>query len=168
MVARGDRTFRQTDVSRLELGKVGLPHRERLALLSAVLGLATDDLVDAWAGSAPTTMPRQVPQQCKPMNQQAIAQPANPGLVAGSRDLDDALVTSSPAWRLGSTNWTKLLAESEEIRFTARHLRAQSQLRVEHAWRLHAEAASLLETWQSGRTDVRRAELPEVLSEATS
>lgn len=133
MVARGDTTFRQTDVSRLELGKVGLPRRERLAHLAAVLELSTDDLVDAWAGSAPTTMPRQVPQQCKPNDQQAVAQPDKPGPVAGSHDMDDALVTSSPSWRPGSTNCPNLLAESEEILFTARHLRAQSQLRLERA-----------------------------------
>ena len=53
IVMHGDVTFRQTDVSRLELGKVALPHRERLAHIAAVLGLSEGGLLarSGWAGA---------------------------------------------------------------------------------------------------------------------
>jgi transcriptional regulator with XRE-family HTH domain len=53
IVAHGDRAFRQTDVSRLELGKVALPHRDRLAHIAAVLDLPLGTLLaqSGWAGA---------------------------------------------------------------------------------------------------------------------
>lgn len=53
VAARGDAAFRQSDVSRLELGKVGLPHRERLGRLAAVLDLTPGELLarSGWAGA---------------------------------------------------------------------------------------------------------------------
>jgi transcriptional regulator with XRE-family HTH domain len=53
VVALGDAAFRQSDVSRLELGKVGLPHRIRLASLAAALDLPLGELLarSGWAGA---------------------------------------------------------------------------------------------------------------------
>jgi transcriptional regulator with XRE-family HTH domain len=50
----GDEAFRQSDVSRLERGKVTLPRRERLEHVAAVLGLSLGDLLarSGWTGAA--------------------------------------------------------------------------------------------------------------------
>jgi transcriptional regulator with XRE-family HTH domain len=63
MVAHGDATFRQSDGSRLENGKIGLPQRERLNHLAAVLDLPVGQLLAraGWAGADsafPTEEPR--------------------------------------------------------------------------------------------------------------
>jgi transcriptional regulator with XRE-family HTH domain len=52
MIDHGDVTFRQSDVSRLERGKVVLPHRERLEHMAAVLGLSLGELLarSGWSG----------------------------------------------------------------------------------------------------------------------
>ena len=52
-MAVGDDAFRQSDVSRLERGKVGLPHRDRLSLIAAVLGLSPGELLarSGWSGA---------------------------------------------------------------------------------------------------------------------
>jgi transcriptional regulator with XRE-family HTH domain len=52
MIDHGDMTFRQSDVSRLERGKVGLPRRERLEHMAAVLGLSLGELLarSGWSG----------------------------------------------------------------------------------------------------------------------
>jgi signal transduction histidine kinase len=57
MVAQGDATFRQSDVSRLERSKVGLPQRERLFHLAAVLDLSVGELLAraGWAGADATS-----------------------------------------------------------------------------------------------------------------
>jgi transcriptional regulator with XRE-family HTH domain len=53
VASRGDWTFRQSDVSRLERGKVLLPHRERLTLIAAVLELPLGELLarSGWVGA---------------------------------------------------------------------------------------------------------------------
>lgn len=53
VAAHGDPAFRQSDVSRLERGKVGLPHRDRLARIAAVLDLTPGELLarSGWAGA---------------------------------------------------------------------------------------------------------------------
>jgi transcriptional regulator with XRE-family HTH domain len=53
VVAQGDGTFRQSDVSRLELGKVDFPRRERLRHIAAALGLSLGELLAAsgWDGA---------------------------------------------------------------------------------------------------------------------
>jgi transcriptional regulator with XRE-family HTH domain len=53
VIAHGDDAFRQSDVSRLERGKVGRPHRDRLAHIAAVLGLSPGELLarSGWAGA---------------------------------------------------------------------------------------------------------------------
>jgi transcriptional regulator with XRE-family HTH domain len=53
MVEHGDTAFRQSDVSRLELGKVELPHRGRLCHLAAVLELSLGQLLtrSGWSGA---------------------------------------------------------------------------------------------------------------------
>ena len=50
----GDEAFRQSDVSRLERGKVTLPRRERLVHVAAVLGLSLGELLarSGWTGAA--------------------------------------------------------------------------------------------------------------------
>ena len=52
VIAQGDDAFRQSDVSRLERGKVGLPHRDRLSHIAAVLGLSPGKPLarSGWAG----------------------------------------------------------------------------------------------------------------------
>ena len=52
VVDHGDVTFRQSDVSRLERGKVILPHRERLEHIAAVLGLSLGEMLarSGWSG----------------------------------------------------------------------------------------------------------------------
>jgi transcriptional regulator with XRE-family HTH domain len=52
MIDRGDLTFRQSDVSRLERGKVALPHRDRLEHMAAVLGISLGELLarSGWSG----------------------------------------------------------------------------------------------------------------------
>jgi CheY-like chemotaxis protein/transcriptional regulator with XRE-family HTH domain len=54
VVASGDAAFRQSDVSRLERGRVGLPHRVRLARIAGALGLSAGELLarSGWAGAA--------------------------------------------------------------------------------------------------------------------
>jgi len=49
---QGDAAFRQSDVSRLERGKVVLPHRERLEHIATVLGLSLGELLarSGWSG----------------------------------------------------------------------------------------------------------------------
>lgn len=53
VIVQGDDAFRQSDVSRLERGKVGLPHRDRLGHIAAVLGLSPGELLarSGWAGA---------------------------------------------------------------------------------------------------------------------
>lgn len=53
VAACGDGTFRQSDVSRVERGKVTLPHRARLAHIAAVLGLPLGELLarSGWMGA---------------------------------------------------------------------------------------------------------------------
>jgi transcriptional regulator with XRE-family HTH domain len=53
VASRGDWAFRQSDVSRLERGKVLLPHRERLTQIAAVLELPLGELLaqSGWAGA---------------------------------------------------------------------------------------------------------------------
>jgi transcriptional regulator with XRE-family HTH domain len=53
VAARGDATFRQSDVSRLERGRIGLPHRERLEHIASVLALSVGELLarSGWAGA---------------------------------------------------------------------------------------------------------------------
>jgi transcriptional regulator with XRE-family HTH domain len=52
MIDHGDVTFRQSDVSRLERGKVDLPHRDRLEHMATVLGLSLGELLarSGWSG----------------------------------------------------------------------------------------------------------------------
>jgi transcriptional regulator with XRE-family HTH domain len=53
VIAQGTDAFRQSDVSRLERGKVGLPHRDRLSHIAAALGLSPGELLarSGWAGA---------------------------------------------------------------------------------------------------------------------
>ncbi len=64
---------RQSDISRLERGRVGLPRRARLLRLAAVLGLAPGDLLarSGWAG-ADRAMPGAAPP---PARREAEAKP---------------------------------------------------------------------------------------------
>jgi transcriptional regulator with XRE-family HTH domain len=53
IAAHGDEAFRQSDVSRLERGKVTLPRRERLEHIAAVLELSLGELLarSGWTGA---------------------------------------------------------------------------------------------------------------------
>lgn len=64
----GDQTFRQSDVSRLERGKVGLPRRERLEHLAATLDLPLGDLLarSGWTGAAAAFVPRREENRAAP------------------------------------------------------------------------------------------------------
>ncbi|MFN8592591.1 MAG: helix-turn-helix domain-containing protein [Thermomicrobiales bacterium] len=55
VVKQGDGAFRQSDVSRLERGKVALPHRDRLRHIAAALGISPGELLasSGWAGMEP-------------------------------------------------------------------------------------------------------------------
>jgi transcriptional regulator with XRE-family HTH domain len=59
MASVGDETFRQSDVSRLERGKVELPHLQRLACLAAVLDMPLGELLarSGWAAHGPAHSP---------------------------------------------------------------------------------------------------------------
>ena len=65
---RGDEAFRQSDVSRLERGKVGLPRRDRLERVAGVLGLSVGELLarSGWAGAE--TAPGPTLPLCPPTN----------------------------------------------------------------------------------------------------
>jgi transcriptional regulator with XRE-family HTH domain len=65
MVAYGDAAFRQSDVSRLELGKVELPHRDRLCRLAAVLDVSPGELLarSGWAGAQTAFTSEEAPQK---------------------------------------------------------------------------------------------------------
>jgi transcriptional regulator with XRE-family HTH domain len=59
VAARGDSTFRQSDVSRLERGNVTLPHRARLERVAMVLGLPLGELLErsGWYGRVTSDPP---------------------------------------------------------------------------------------------------------------
>jgi hypothetical protein len=84
MIARGDVVFRQSEVSRLERGKVRLPHRERLGHLAAVLGLSVGELLarSGWVGAdaafAPPARPTpgEDPRPVPPIADRAAAAPS--------------------------------------------------------------------------------------------
>lgn len=54
VAAAGEVRFRQSDVSRLERGRVALPRGDRLERIAAVLGLSVGELLarSGWAGAA--------------------------------------------------------------------------------------------------------------------
>jgi transcriptional regulator with XRE-family HTH domain len=166
MVAHGDVTFRQTDVSRLELGKVALPRRERVAHLAAVLELPLDELIAAWAGCATPQTPGQALRQRKATASEGEILRTDPGPVATPVGPDEDLLNPPrrPGWT-DPANWRSLLAESEELRITSRHLRAQSMLRVERAQHLHAEVVAALAVHRGPRLDRNAAETPSASTE---
>ena len=67
MIDHGDLTFRQSDVSRLERGKVVLPHRERLEHIATVLGLSLGELLarSGWSGWCEWSVEAIVPADAK-------------------------------------------------------------------------------------------------------
>lgn len=75
----GDEAFRQSDVSRLERGKVTLPRRERLEHIAAVLGLSLGDLLarSGWTGAASA-----FPAERSPNSSGADARPGRAPVVA--------------------------------------------------------------------------------------
>jgi transcriptional regulator with XRE-family HTH domain len=98
VASRGDGTFRQSDVSRLERGKVLLPHRERLTQIAAVLELPLGELLSrsGWAG-AETLFP-------------AEATAANP-LVLPQHGAKAPGITPEPPF-VETTSWREVMAQA--------------------------------------------------------
>ncbi|MDP9365390.1 MAG: helix-turn-helix domain-containing protein [Chloroflexota bacterium] len=123
VVDAGGEGFRQSDVSRLERGKVGLPRRDRLGRVAVALGLPLGELLarSGWAGAEAVvrqwhTAPRPSTPTFPPP---ALAPAAAP-------------VNSSPAGRpaMGDPRLRELIAQAQATR-------AQSQevlRRLEEAW----------------------------------
>jgi hypothetical protein len=78
VAAHGDRAFRQTDVSRLERGKIGFPHCERLCHIAAALGLSPGELLarSGWAGAAVAVVPQEPPMPATTATPDGAAVPA--------------------------------------------------------------------------------------------
>ena len=131
VVAHGDATFRQSDVSRLECERVHLPDRARLEHVAAALGLPLAELLDraGWtsagpdgghargtgrtahvvsAGAAPRTVSSPSPRIAVPGG----SQPASTGTPALNYDRLHASIASARATRARTQ---ELLAESAAL-----------------------------------------------------
>ncbi len=131
MVAHGDASFRQSDVSRLEHGKIGLPHRERLSRLAAVLDLPVGELLAraGWAG-AEAAFASEEPGgrrgDAAPVIEAANAAALSPLSQLGTGSLSDA---SSPLDRYGQILSTYLHSPGEQALYDASLM---SQTLVQH------------------------------------
>lgn len=116
----GDGTFRQSDVSRLEHGKVTLPRRERLEHIAAVLGLSLGDLLarSGWTGAASAfasgRSPHQGGQDARPDSTVMDASSRLPGSPAG----ESAAI---------SRNLRRLIAQAHETRTRTREVLRQCE-----------------------------------------
>ena len=116
---RGDEAFRQSDVSRLELGKVALPRRERLEHIAAILGLSLGHLLarSGWTGAASAF---------------AAEPPSNSLVTAVRLDRAPAAAFSFPEWRAGesaavSQNLRQLIEQARETRARTREVLRQCE-----------------------------------------
>jgi len=109
VAAQGDAAFRQTDVSRLERGKVSLPRRQRLGHIAAALGLSLGELLmrSGWidGGTAPAADALRTP----PAPSEPFATSTPQPVVPPNMETEVARVASSSPLR-------ELIAQSEEIR----------------------------------------------------
>jgi signal transduction histidine kinase/ribosome-binding protein aMBF1 (putative translation factor) len=131
VAAHGDAAFRQSDVSRLEHGKVGLPQRERLGHLAAVLDLPVGELLAraGWAGAeaafaAEASRPRR--GDSAPVTEAATAAPLPPLSLVGTSSPSD---TNSPLDRYGEILSTYLYSPGEQALYEASLM---SQTLVQH------------------------------------
>ena len=116
----GDEAFRQSDVSRLELGKVTLPRRERLEHIAAILGLSLGHLLarSGWTGAATAfaTEPsaNAAEQDARPDRAPAPTTPA-----ASERRATDSMLVSQ--------NLRQLIEQSRETRSRTREVLRQCE-----------------------------------------
>ena len=120
VAARGDVAFRQTDVSRLERGKVGLPRCQRLAHIAAVLGYSPGELL-ALSGWADERVAPSTDQPAAPVGPPVVA-------VSGS-SLPKAPVVSPAETRLTAelARLSELMAQSAAIRGRSREVLQQCE-----------------------------------------
>jgi transcriptional regulator with XRE-family HTH domain len=127
VIAHGDDAFRQSDVSRLERGKVGRPHRDRLAHIAAVLGLSPGALLarSGWAG---TDRAFAAAAPAMRSDQPGIA-PVAPAPPAVPVTLLTAAPADSPALptREESRHLREILAQAQATRDRSRQILAQCE-----------------------------------------
>ena len=145
VAAHGDGAFRQTDVSRLERGKVGLPRRERLGYIAAALGFTMGELlmragwIDDEIASTPR-VPRTPPAPSEPFG-------ASTPLPAAS---GDTMAAGMPVAQ--RTPLSELIARSEEIRRESLEVLRQCE-----ATRARYDEVSWMRESQDRRRRVNRA-----------
>jgi transcriptional regulator with XRE-family HTH domain len=109
VAAHGDAAFRQTDVSRLERGKVSLPRRQRLGHIAAALGLSLGELLMrlGWIddGTAPAAHAFRIPPT-----------PSEPFAASTPRPAVPRALGTEVARVVSSSPLRELIAQSEEIR----------------------------------------------------
>ena len=151
MAAAGDDTFRQSDVSRLERGKVELPHRQRLGRLAEVLGLSLGELLalSGWAGGATMLTIAEPPLA----RQDAAREPAMP---------DTEITTES----MPRAERPKTLPEELSSWSRVRELIAEAAATREHTRAILANSEALLRDFNS-RPLLRRIS-PDQPSEASA
>jgi transcriptional regulator with XRE-family HTH domain len=120
VVANGDTAFRQTDVSRLERGKVSLPRRERLGHIAAALGFSLGELLMRSGWIDDEIVPGSRPQSAPPAPLEPFAASWTWPAVARHPETEVARVADrSP---LG-----ELIARSEKIRRDSREVLQQCE-----------------------------------------
>ena len=116
----GDEAFRQSDVSRLERGKVTLPRRERLEHIAAVVELSLGDLLarSGWTGAASAFASERSPN------------PGAHGTLPDSAPGDaPSPLAESPAGESAahSRNLRRLIAQAHETRARTREVLARCE-----------------------------------------
>jgi transcriptional regulator with XRE-family HTH domain len=126
VAAHGGATINQSDISRLELGKVGLPRHARLRALAAALDLPLDQLLlgSSWAEAEPAeTLPAPltavIPADVMAMDVRARVLPVPVPRTAPALSLDEALA--------GLLRLRAAIERSEETRVHTHELLAQSR-----------------------------------------
>jgi transcriptional regulator with XRE-family HTH domain len=128
MVAAGDWTFRQSDVSRLELDKVALPRRARLTRLATVLELPLGDLLEhsSWAVTTHALVdhPDAAPTLARRVDAWSVAIP--PSQATGDLGAPVPLAARDSAVPTDAVDWRRLLETSAALRAEARRVRETS------------------------------------------
>lgn len=115
VVEAGDVAFRQSDVSRLESGRVTLPRRDRLERLARALGLAPGELLvrSGWAGA----------DALRPLEFEVGSDPLrSSGLTPGSPAAPRRASARDPRLREAITRAEQTRARSEELLRRCREL----------------------------------------------
>ena len=118
----------QSDVSRLERGRVGLPRRARLERIAAALDLAVGDLLarSGWAGADAAFRPADL----------VVASPADQPAAVPCPPVAASVAAPAPSTELGS-RLHEAMAQAHELRArTAELLRTSATTlnRVGHPW----------------------------------